>query len=185
MSISPETFSPNLDIGSKLYDSNMQLVAQSDRVAELSSGYSLNLNAGTYYVSIEGVGSQQGLGYSDYGSLGKYTIISGSGVIAEYEPNGESASISISGSTQFSSINISDLTAVNLGSSSSDGVWALYWGANSTQQYVSFTVDSPADKNTIFDKLNVTFYSFNFFSDLSLAGLAISAILQTHIMLLN
>ena len=160
LSILPENDHPNLDIGSKLYDSDLNLISSSDRVGDLSAGYSLNLEQGTYYLSVQGVGSNEGFGYSDYGSLGEYTIVSGSGTIAEYLPNGESGSSPISGSSDFSTLTISNLTAQNLGSSYYDGAWALY-SSSSSGQYFSFTVEAGAGNQVIYDKLQVSFYSFS------------------------
>ncbi|MDY7012088.1 MAG: hypothetical protein SVX43_00585 [Cyanobacteriota bacterium] len=66
---------PNLDILAQLYDSSGQLVQSSNPTNSLSAGFSTSLNAGQYFLSVTGTG--QGLpatGYSDYGSLGQYSI---------------------------------------------------------------------------------------------------------------
>ncbi len=159
MNILPGPQNPNLDIGCKLYDSKMNLIEVSDKVANLSAAFAVNLTSGTYYLSVEGVGSNEGLGYSDYGSLGEYLISSGTGIIAQYEPNGESASSAIQGYTQFPSLEISNLTATNLGSATYSGSWALYW-ADNNDQYFGFQVKAPKDLNVLYEKLKVSFYSF-------------------------
>ncbi|WP_158261382.1 MULTISPECIES: Calx-beta domain-containing protein [Pirellulaceae] len=87
---------PNLDIWAGIYDSNGNLVAQSNPSNNLSA--SLNdilLEAGTYYLKVDGVGSHgvynpitdkvedpssppwltsSPVGYSQYGSLGQYVL---------------------------------------------------------------------------------------------------------------
>jgi len=73
--IDPFIESPNLDILARLYDSGGTQIQTSNPVGALNASFT-GLSAGTYYVSIEGTGegSVSGTGYSDYGSLGQYTI---------------------------------------------------------------------------------------------------------------
>ncbi len=59
MNILPGPQNPNLDIGCKLYDSKMNLIEVSDKVANLSAAFAVNLTSGTYYLSVEGVGSNE------------------------------------------------------------------------------------------------------------------------------
>lgn len=59
----------NLDIGFKLYDSNDNLLLNNDPPLALKSLAGMSLTAGSYYFTIDGVGSAN---YSDYGSLGRY-----------------------------------------------------------------------------------------------------------------
>jgi hypothetical protein len=51
-------------------------VAVSNPIGALNASFSLSLPAGTYYLSIDGTGEGDPLvtGYSDYGSLGYYSI---------------------------------------------------------------------------------------------------------------
>ena len=66
--------SPNLDIMLRLYDGNNNVVASSDPPS-LEASLTLALNAGTYYLSVTGVGAGNlTTGYSDYGSLGEYDL---------------------------------------------------------------------------------------------------------------
>jgi len=75
LDVDPFGISPNLDILAKLYDSGGGLVASDNPAEALDAGFSLDLAAGTYYLSVEGVGkSPLDTGYSDYGSLGYYSI---------------------------------------------------------------------------------------------------------------
>ena len=80
--IDPFYRSPNLDILAQLHDAAGNLLAQSNPFSELSAGFSLSLEAGTYYLSVDGTGkaaSGSDYGYTDYGSLGYYSI---SGTVA-------------------------------------------------------------------------------------------------------
>lgn len=81
---SPAPTSPNLDIRLELRDSSDVLIAASDPGAKQSSPDSATgldatiiqtLAAGTYYLWVDGVGvGTASTGYTDYGSLGNYTI---------------------------------------------------------------------------------------------------------------
>ena len=69
--------SPNLDISASLYRaSDLALVATSNPADSLAAGFNLFLSAGTYLLSIDGVGFGDPLtnGYSDYASLGQYLL---------------------------------------------------------------------------------------------------------------
>jgi len=76
--LTPASDITNLDIWAGIYGSDgTTLVAQSNPVDLLSANFTnLFLNAGTYYLAIDGVGKGDPLttGYSDYGSLGQYSI---------------------------------------------------------------------------------------------------------------
>ena len=63
---------PNLDVEARLYDATGDEISLSNPLNETDASFSLDLAAGTYYVSIDGVGRPDR--YSDYGSLGFYTI---------------------------------------------------------------------------------------------------------------
>lgn len=62
----------NLDVLARLYDSSGRLIGSSNPVDSVSSSFQRSLDAGTYYLSVDGVGRSGR--YSDYGSLGLYTI---------------------------------------------------------------------------------------------------------------
>ena len=86
---------PNLDIFAALYDASGSLVAFSNPTDQLSASINATVSAGTYLLRVEGVGSDDvynaatdtvdapavkpwqsssPTGYSDYGSLGQYTV---------------------------------------------------------------------------------------------------------------
>ncbi len=84
INIDPFILSPNLDILATLYNSAGEEIATSNPIDALNATFSINtedagsltLPAGIYYLSIDGTGKPQttDFGYSDYGSLGQYTI---------------------------------------------------------------------------------------------------------------
>lgn len=74
LNINPAPRSPNLDILAELYNASGSLVASSNPTT-LNATISANLAAGTYFLVIDGVGTgDPSTGYSDYASLGAYTI---------------------------------------------------------------------------------------------------------------
>ncbi len=75
LSIDPAARGPNLDILATLYDGLYQVVATSNPIGALDASFSLTLTAGTYYLAVDGAGEGDlATGYSDYGSLGYYSI---------------------------------------------------------------------------------------------------------------
>jgi FG-GAP-like repeat len=66
---------PNLDLWAGIYRTDGSLVAESNPADLLSASFTnLFLNAGRYYLQIDGVGKTGTNSYSDYGSLGQYLI---------------------------------------------------------------------------------------------------------------
>jgi PKD repeat protein len=77
INVNPAALSPNLDILAELYDFNGSLISSSNPVDSLPASINESaLPAGEYFIMIDGVGKgdPQVTGYSDYASLGKYTI---------------------------------------------------------------------------------------------------------------
>jgi subtilisin-like proprotein convertase family protein len=80
--IDPFHIGPNLDILAKLVDSKGTVLATSNPRDALDATFSINtpggvqLDPGTYYISIDGTGKPftTDPGYTDYGSLGYYSI---------------------------------------------------------------------------------------------------------------
>lgn len=94
LSIAPAALGANLDVLAELLDANGQVLATSNATSTLGASFSLSLPAGQYFLRIDGTGvgnpaANPPTGYSDYASLGQYTI-SGSIVPA----TGDSLSIS-------------------------------------------------------------------------------------------
>ncbi len=76
LSINPESVGPNLDVLAELYDAANRLVASSNPDGNLHAGIAQRIGGGRYFLHVSGVGrgNPQGDGYSDYASLGTYTI---------------------------------------------------------------------------------------------------------------
>ncbi len=77
----------NLDLLAQLYSASGELLVTSNPGDRLNASIDVVLPAGLYYIMVDGVGAR-GLadGYSDYGSLGQYSIvgtIAGSGVLPD------------------------------------------------------------------------------------------------------
>ncbi len=75
LDIDPFYRSPNLDILAQLFDDQGNLLAASNPADQLDAYMSVDVEDGTYYLSVEGVGTgDPTTGYSGYGSLGYYSI---------------------------------------------------------------------------------------------------------------
>ena len=79
LNLAPFTPGPNLDIRADLYDDLGNLVATSNSTTTLSASFNLNLTAGEYFLRVDGTGfgtpgNNPPTGYSDYASLGRYSI---------------------------------------------------------------------------------------------------------------
>ena len=88
LDIEPFYLSPNLDILATLYDAAGTVVATSNPASALNASFNLVLTAGTYFVSIDGTGrpaAGSDQGYSDYGSLGYFSITGTIPFLAEPE----------------------------------------------------------------------------------------------------
>ncbi|WP_207510655.1 Ig-like domain-containing protein [Longitalea luteola] len=75
LSFNANTWYPDLDVLATLYDRNGTAITTANPTT-LNASISATLAAGTYYVSVTGTGSGNPLttGYSNYGSLGAYSI---------------------------------------------------------------------------------------------------------------
>jgi Domain of unknown function (DUF4114)/Metallo-peptidase family M12B Reprolysin-like/Calx-beta domain len=77
LNINPAARGANLDILAELYSADGTLIASSNPLGGLAANISTTLaTAGNYYLKIDGVGEGSPLvtGYTDYGSLGQYSI---------------------------------------------------------------------------------------------------------------
>jgi PKD repeat protein len=77
LSVISASLSPNLNISLEIKNSSGQTLSTINPVGTMNAGVNgLSLPAGTYYIYIDGAGEGNPLydGYSDYGSLGQYTL---------------------------------------------------------------------------------------------------------------
>ena len=70
---------PNINIRATLKDSSGTQIALAHSATSLSESFNLNLAAGTYYLSVDGIGMGDPMispptGHADYGNIGQYTI---------------------------------------------------------------------------------------------------------------
>jgi VCBS repeat-containing protein len=76
LDVDPSDRSPNLDVLATLYDHLGNVIATSNPTDQLDASFSLTLAAGTYLLKVDGTGQDPlDTGYSDYGSLGYYSIL--------------------------------------------------------------------------------------------------------------
>ena len=118
----PSEVSPNLDIELALYDGSGNRLGTASPTDTLGTSLTLTVDAGTYYVAIDGTGTgDPTTAYNDYSSIGQYSL-TGTVIGSGNQPPTAVASQStpVSGRTpltvQFSSV----------GSADSDGTIALY-----------------------------------------------------------
>jgi PKD repeat protein len=76
ISAAPFQRSPNLDILIQLRNASGAVIAESNPAALLTGAISVVVPGGTYYLSIQGTGNGDalGLGYTSYGSIGRYSM---------------------------------------------------------------------------------------------------------------
>jgi hypothetical protein len=165
LNIDVAEFSPNLHVGAWLYDEfGNEIISSASDDSLSASLISDNLNAGRYYMKVDGIGNQTGEGYTDYGSLGRYVVSTGAAVLADFDPDGENAKSNIDGGSQLTGVTLSSLSSNGLGSAAADDAWALWWSGGDTidlDQYIAFSVaPTAANKAVITETLEVSFYSF-------------------------
>jgi PKD repeat protein len=76
LNVNPASRSPNLDVHARLYDAAGNLLASSNPTEALGTTLSVTTAAaGTFYLFVDGTGKGTlSTGYSDYGSLGEYSV---------------------------------------------------------------------------------------------------------------
>ena len=77
IAINPDNLAANLDILAKLLAADGTVLYTSNPPDALNAQFDVNLPAGAYYISVDGTGFGDPAtnGYSDYGSLGYYSIL--------------------------------------------------------------------------------------------------------------
>lgn len=84
LDVRPITIGANLDILLRVHDRTGQVIAESNPVEQLFASLEVELGTGASYISIDGVGKDPiSTGYSDYGSLGQYSMF---GVLTVHPP---------------------------------------------------------------------------------------------------
>jgi hypothetical protein len=75
-SIKPIAVGANLDVLAEILDSTGSVIATSNPLGAIDASFSLTVAPGQYYLRVQGTGEGDPLqtGYTDYGSLGQYTV---------------------------------------------------------------------------------------------------------------
>ncbi len=79
INVNPAPLEPNLDVLARILDAQGNVVATSNPTTVspggLAASFNLTLAAGTYFLTVDGTGAGDLItGYSDYGSLGTYSV---------------------------------------------------------------------------------------------------------------
>jgi PKD repeat protein len=144
--VNPAPFSPNLDIRAELRNSAGSLVGSSNPADSLPATLSGNLvAAGEYFLSVDGVGKDDPLltGYTDYGSLGRYSV---TGTVPD--PGGLAAPVAVAIAAYTPGITPLYVGFDGTGSSDSDGsIHAWDWdfgdGVSDSGEEVNHTYNAP------------------------------------------
>ena len=123
VNVSPAPRAPKLDILVTLRNSAGAVLASANPTESLPASLAANLTAaGTYYVSIDGVGKGDPLttGYTDYGSIGQYTVTVTTQATASQPPTAMLSATPTSGTAPLA-VNFSAA-----GSTDSDGTIVAY-----------------------------------------------------------
>lgn len=74
--VTPAAIGANLDVLAEILDSTGAVVASNNPLGVLTASFNTTLTAGTYYLRVQGTGEGDPAttGYSNYGSIGQYTV---------------------------------------------------------------------------------------------------------------
>ncbi len=74
--IAPALFGPNLDVLAEILDATGTVIHSSNPIGALNASFDITVSQGTYYLRVRGTGegTPLGTGYTNYGSLGQYTV---------------------------------------------------------------------------------------------------------------
>jgi hypothetical protein len=128
LTLSPTAYKPNLDAKLELLDASGNIVAFADPASVASATLNQNIGVGNFFLRISGVGylAANSTGYSNYGSLGEFTITgtipttSSNSSIAQSSSTTPSSSTQLSSSTPLSSVAISSSATLSSSSSTLD-----------------------------------------------------------------
>jgi PKD repeat protein len=148
IAINPDTRSPNLDLSVQLLDSTGLTIASSNPADALTASINANVSGGNYYLKVDGTGKGNlTTGYSDYGSLGQYSL-SGS-----YTDSNAIAPVAVASATPTSGNAPLNVFFSSDGSSDADGtIVDYYWdfgdGSDSTEPNPSHVYNSAGTFNS-------------------------------------
>jgi PKD repeat protein len=123
INVSPAPRGPKLDVLATLRNGAGAVIATSNPTDSLPASIAANIStAGTYYVSVDGVGKGDPLstGYTDYGSVGQYTVSVTTQATTSQPPTAVMSATPTSGTAPL------DVTFDAAGSTDSDGTIVSY-----------------------------------------------------------
>jgi PKD repeat protein len=161
INVTPAPRGPKLDILATLRDSAGTVLATSNPVDSLPATLTASITApGTYYVTVDGIGKGDPLttGYTDYGSVGQYTVSGTAQASTSQPPN---AVLSASPTSGLAPLTVSFNGS---GSSNADGTipsyaWNFGDGSQGSGAAVSHTYTTPGTYTaslTVTDKTGLT-----------------------------
>jgi PKD repeat protein len=140
LDLSVATLSPNLNAEISLYDANGGLILTSSPGDRMGATIAVNIGAGTYYLSVKGVGNgdpKNLTGYSSYSSLGQYYL---TGNITSSNNNPPVVSVSATPTTGSAPLTVSlTSTASDPEGTSLTYAWSLEGNVFSTEANASYT----------------------------------------------
>ncbi len=112
---------PNLDIVAELRDAAGTLLGTANPATSVNAAFTGTLNAGTYYLTVggAGLGDPLGTGYTDFGSLGQYSI-TGTVAVPNSAPTAVISATPVTGTAPLA------VSFSGTGSSDPDGTIASY-----------------------------------------------------------
>lgn len=135
----------NVDLALDLLDASGNVIASSNPADGIGASIAVTVAAGTYFVRVDGVGKgDPTTGYSDYGSLGRYTISGSYAASSAVTPVAPVAAFAVSTATGIAPLPVNFDAS---GSSDSDGAivsyqWAFGDGTSGTGQTIGKTYGS-------------------------------------------
>lgn len=146
---------PDLDIKADLLDSSGAVVVSSNPTG-LSASITANVAAGTYYLRVDGVGADNPLntGYSDYASLGEYSItgtLPGGGSTpppSNQSPVARATATPTSGSAPLT-VRFSSTTSSDPDGTIASQSWAFGDGTSSTEASPSHVYTTPGTYSAV------------------------------------
>jgi hypothetical protein len=155
ITVNPSASYPDLDIILKLLNSSGSVIATSDPTNTQSATLTNSIAAGQYYILVDGTGQGDPFttGYSDYASIGEYTI---TGSVPVTVVN-QSPSVAITSPTNNASFNAPATIIINANASDADGSIASVEFFNGTQ---SIGIDNTSPYSATVNNLTAGNYSF-------------------------
>jgi PKD repeat protein len=135
----------NLDLKAELLNATGDVLQASDSTSALNASVAATVQAGTYYLRIDGVGSGEPLstGYSDYGSIGNYLITGSFPTSGTKQAPVATLTASATSGTAPLTINFSGQNSTDADGTIASYAWTFAAGASATGMNSSYTYSTP------------------------------------------